>query len=199
MKMNNTTKKESKRIKSAKTYFDELQERYSKLNIIRLDCFYNKEHCKDITLDEANKDINRMKNNKRNNSIFEHQVGHICKLEYGEEKGLHFHLILAFDGQKVSKDILKAKKIGEYWSKEITDGKGGYYNCNMNDYEESGIGILDHRDKEKRKILDEKVIPYLCKEDQNINSFKSNSKDRAFTRGTIPKKNNRIGRKRKQL
>lgn len=188
----------NKRIKSTKNYFDDLQDKHSKLNIIRLDLFYNKDVCKDITLDEANKHMNRMQNNKRNNSMFEHQVGYVCKREYGKERGIHFHLIIAFNGQKVNKDKLKAKKIGEYWAKEITDGKGGYHNCNMNDYEENGVGMLDHKDKEKRKILDDKVIPYLCKEDQKFDSLKSNSKDRAFTRGTVSKEKSKRGRKRKE-
>lgn len=152
-----------------------------------------------MTLDEANKHMNRMQNNKRNNSMFEHQVGYVCKREHGEEKGVHFHLILAFDGQKVHKDIKRGNKIGKYWAKEITDGKGGYYNCNMNEYEKKGVGMLDHRDKEKRKVLDEVVISYLCKEDQSADHLKNNSKDRSFTRGTVSKKKSTKGRPRKEL
>lgn len=192
------TKTVNKRIRSTKKYFDVLQDRYSKLNIIRLDLFYNKKYSKEITLDEANKHINKMQNNKRNNRLFDNQVGYVCKREHGDEKGVHMHLIIVFNGQKVSKDILKAKKIGEYWSKEITDGKGGYYNCNMNDYEESGIGMIDHRDSEKRKILDEVVIPYLCKEDQSLEALKNSKKDRTFTRGTVSKEKTKRGRKRKE-
>ena len=151
------------------------------------------------TLEEANKDINKMFNNMRSKkSIFENKVGHVVKREHTDDKGVHIHAIFAFDGQRVHKDILKAKQIGEYWSKEITKDKGKYHNCNMNDYEESGIGMLDHRDSKKRKVLDEVVIPYLCKDEQSINPLKNTNKDRAFTRGIVLKGKKKEGRPREK-
>jgi hypothetical protein len=56
--------------------------------------------------------------------------------------------------------------------------------------------MLDHRDSDKRKILDEKVIDYLCKDDQDIDPIKGSKKDRAFTRGTITKNKEKLGRPR---
>ena len=101
-----------------------------------------------------------------------------------------------YDGQKVREDITKAEQIGEYWKNNITKGNGLFHNCNKNDYKDKGIGILEHRDNEKRKILDEKVLPYLCKEDQSIDILKENKKDRAFTRGIAPKNDRNVGRPR---
>jgi hypothetical protein len=186
-----------KRKESTKQYIDTLSEQYSKLNIVRVDLAYKKPYSQDITLEDANKDVNRMFNNMRSKpSIFKDKVGYICKKEYTEDKGLHLHTIIVYDGQKVQKDAFKGDEIGKYWNDEITKGKGSYHNCNRNNYEKNGIGMLDHRDTEKRKILDEKVISYLCKDEQDIGMLKENKKDRAFTRGTLPKKKGNIGRPR---
>jgi len=56
--------------------------------------------------------------------------------------------------------------------------------------------MLDYRDIKKRENLDTSV-GYLCKDDhQDIAPVKSNQKDRAFVRGTIPKSKGNIGRPR---
>ena len=57
--------------------------------------------------------------------------------------------------------------------------------------------MLHHSDSDKRKILDEDVIEYLCKDEQDIKPIKTNKRDRAFTRGTIAKRNSNVGRPRK--
>jgi hypothetical protein len=177
-------KKVNQRLASAKEYVDGLQNKCSKLNVIRIDLAYKKPHSNTITFDDANKDFNRMLNNRRNNSIFEHLEGYICKKEETEEKGVHFHVTMFYNGQHVLKDAYKADKIGEYWNKQITDGKGSYYNCNRNKYKEHGIGILNRKDLEKREYLD-KSISYLCKDEQN-----EDSNDRVFVRGTMKKRKN---------
>lgn len=192
---------ENKRVESTKAYVDSLQDKYSKLNVIRLDLAYQKPHSNDITLDDANKHFNRMLNNRRSNNIFVDNVGYLCKKEYTEDKGVHFHTVFFYNGQNIKNDVLKAKQIGEYWNDTITDEKGSYHNCNINADENYGkknaVGMLNHTDTERREKLDE-AISYLCKEDkkQDLNPIKSNNKDRAFARGIMPKKKSNKGRPR---
>lgn len=189
-------KKSDKRLNSTKEYVDALSQKHSKLNIIRVDLSYDKPHSQTTTLEEANNDFNHMLNNARSKpSIFKHKVGYVSKREYTEDKGIHLHAMFIFDGQKVQKDAFKADQIGKYWE-EITEGKGSYHNCHRNKYDRNGIGILEHNDSDKRKILYDDVIPYFCKEEQDIEAMKNNPKDRAFTRGTLPKKEGRKGRPR---
>lgn len=189
-------KNSNKRIESTKKYIDKLTDEYSKLNIVRIDLSYKKPHSDNMTLEDANKDLNHMFNNMRSKpSIFKDKIGFVCKREYTKDKGVHFHAIIIYDGQKVQKDVHKAKQIGEYWE-QVTKKKGSYHNCNQNKYKRNGVGMLDHRDRDKRKILDEDVIAYLCKDEQDIEPIKKNKKDRAFTRGTIPKSKGNIGRPR---
>ena len=189
-------KKSDKRLNSTKEYVDALSQKHSKLNIIRVDLSYDKPHSQTTTLEEANNDFNHMLNNARSKpSVFKHKEGYVSKSEYTEDKGIHLHAMFIFAGQKVQKDAFKADQIGKYWE-EITEGKGSYHNCHRNKYERNGIGMLEHNDSDKRAILYDKVISYLCKDEQDIEAMKNNPKDRAFTRGTLPKKEEKKGRPR---
>ncbi|CAA6816943.1 MAG: Unknown protein [uncultured Sulfurovum sp.] len=191
-----TSRNSNKRFKSTKRYIDKLGEAYSKLNIVRIDLGYKKPHSQNITLEDANKDLNCMLSNMRfKPSIFRHKVGYVCKIEYTKEKGVHLHMIIIFDGQKVKRGEYKADEIGKYWE-EIVKEKGSYHNCHRNTYKKNGIGMLDYRDSEKRKILDEYVISYLCKDEQDIEVIKNDKRYRAFRRGTILKRIGNIGRPR---
>lgn len=193
--MNNSTKVD-KRIESNKKYVDALQEQCSKLNVIRLDLGYK--HNSDVTLEEASNDLNRLLSNRRSKpSVFEHNVGYTCKKEYTKDKGVHIHAFFMFDGQKVQNSAFKADQIGEYWDECITKEKGSYHNCHRNSYKKNGIGMLGHKDNEKREYLDE-AMEYICKDEQSIESISDNKKDRAFTRGTMPKKKANIGRPRSE-
>lgn len=195
-------KKENKRLDSTKKYIDALQDKYSKINVVRVDLAYKKPHSEDTSLEDANTDITRMMNNRRSKpSVFKNQIGYVMKKEYTEDKGCHIHAAFIYDGQKVKKDSHKADQIGEY-QEEITKEKGSYHNCNKNKYDKNGVGIIDHTDEEKREILDENVLSYLCKddEDQDIEKTKEDkdTKTRAFTRGTLPKDKSTKGRPRKK-
>ena len=198
------TKIENKRLDSVKEYVDVLQDNNSKLLTVRVDLSYKKPYSDNITLDEANKDLTHMLNNRRTKpSIFKNNVGYVCKKEYTKDKGVHFHTMFFYNGQKVKDGVKKAIDIGEYWREKITDSKGSFHNCNLDadkKYgEDNGVDMLDHRDKEKRIKLD-KAIEYLCKDDekQDVAPVKNNEKDRAFVRGTMPKSKSNAGRPRKQ-
>ncbi|WP_375724117.1 inovirus Gp2 family protein [Arcobacter sp. KX21116] len=185
-------------LEGIKKYIDMMSENYSKLNIVRLDLSYKKLYINEITLEDANKELKRMINNMRSKpSIFRDKIGYIIKKEYTKDKGIHFHIIFIYDGQKTKNSAFKAEQIGQYWE-QLTNGKGSFHNCHRNNYKHNSIGILNYKDTEKRKILDEYVISYLCKNEQNIESIKENKKDRAFTRGTIPKDKTNRGRPRNQ-
>jgi len=190
------SKTTNKRIDSTKKYIDTLSEKHSKLTIVRVDLGYKKPYSENTTLEDANKDLNHMLNNIRSKpSIFKDKVGYVCKREYTEDKGVHIHALIIFDGHKVKNSSIKADEIGEYWE-QTTERKGHHHNCHYNEYERNGIGILDHKDSAKRKILDENVLSYLCKDEQNIDSIKKSPRDRAFTRGTLPKDQKKKGRPR---
>lgn len=189
-------KKVKKRLDSAKEYTDKLFEKYSKLNVIRLDVSYKKPHSEDMSLEDIKGDIKHMLGNRRSKpSVFEHSVGHVIKTEYTKDKGVHGHIVMFFDGQRIQKSNHKAQQVGLYWEKEITKEKGSYHSCHRNTYKKNGIGMIDYTDKEKRENLDV-AVGYLCKDEQTTDSIKGAKQTKSFTRGTIPKSKGNIGRPR---
>lgn len=193
----NNNKKTNRRLESTKKYIDDLSKKYSKLNIVRVDLGYTKEDSKSITFEDASKDLNKMLNNTRSKpTVFGAMVGYITKKELGEDKGVHIHVAIIYNGNIVREDITKAQQIGEYWKNNITKGKGVFHNCSKNEYKNKAVGVIDYKDEEKRKIFDEKVLTYLCKDEQSIDSLKTNIKDRAFTRGIAKKIKSNAGRPR---
>ena len=183
---------------SNEKFMDALQDNFSKICVVRVDLGYRKDETEEVTLEKANNDINRLLNNRRNNSIFDDNIAYLLKIENGEDKDVHVHSFFFYDGQKVQKDSIKGEAIGKYWTKKITNGKGNYYNCNRNDYKDNhAIGMLDYRNVEKRRNLDN-AMAYLAKEEQSIDLLKSNEKNRAIRRSTIPKSKGNMGRPRKE-
>ena len=191
--------KDKRRQASNEKYVDALQNRYSKLCVIRDDFGFKKDENNqvNVTLQEANKYATTLLNNSRNNSTFDNMVGYIFKIEDGVDRGVHLHTLFFFDGNKVQNDKFKGEQRGKYWEK-VTDGKGSYHNCNRSDYKEKATGMLDYRDIEKRRVLD-KAMAYLAKDDQRVEALKENEKDRVIRRGTMPKEKGNKGRPRDKV
>ena len=193
---NNTVKR---RKDSSEKYLDSLLENNSKICAIRVDLKYKQEFAEDVGLDVINRDLKRMLDNRRSNkNVFGNNLGYVIKKEVSDNGNLHLHALFLEDGNKVQKAAYKADQIGQYWSENITKGKGCYENCNRRNYENNGIGIIDYKDKEKVNNLKEHVVSYFYKADeQSITPIKTNPKDRAIVRGTIPKPKSNAGRPRK--
>lgn len=198
MEMNESTNNKHM-VKSTSTYIDQLLENHSKIQVIRLDLSYTKEHAREASLEEINQDFTHLLNNRRSkSSVFGNMVGYIAKREYTEEKGPHIHSIFIYDGQKIRKDAHKGDQIGQYWKNEITEGKGIFHNCNREKgkYAECALGMIDHTDEAKRTVLKEKAIAYLCKEEQSVAPIKQSGAERSFTRGISPRRKSNVGRPR---
>lgn len=195
----NESRNSQRMAESTTTYIDQLLDIYSKVQVIRVDLGYQKEHAREASLEEINQDLTHLLNNRRTKpSVFENMIGYIAKREYTEKKGPHIHTIFIYDGQKVSKDAYKGDQIGEYWKTTITDGKGIFHNCNRekDKYPECALGMIDHTDDAKRTVLKEKAIAYLYKREQSIDPIKQSGSERSFTRGIAPRKKSNAGRPR---
>ncbi|PRM87010.1 YagK/YfjJ domain-containing protein [Aliarcobacter cryaerophilus] len=194
---NNTIKR---RKESTEKYIDALLDNNSKLCGVRVDLKYKQEFAKDVSLDTINKDLKRMLDNRRNNkTVFGNNLGYIIKKEISDKGNPHLHALFLEDGNKVQKAAYKADQIGKYWSEYITKGKGCYENCNRREYKNNGIGMIGYTDKDKINNLKEHVVSYFYKTDeQSIDEIKSNPKDRAIVRGTIPKPKSKAGRPRRK-
>lgn len=199
----NANRASKKNHDSLMRYIDSLFEHYYQLLVVRVDLGYrqgNSITCHDDILrkyGEAKHDFQHLQNNAKMNRLFQHMVGYVWKLEYGPEKGFHYHWILFFDGSQVRQDITLGNLIGEYWVNVITENRGNYWNCNVNkdDYYRCGIGSVHYSDSTKRHHLKD-AAAYLIKVDHYARML-TPDKGRIFGRGEIlPPRIGNVGRPR---
>lgn len=178
-----------------KEYVDRLFLIYSRILVIRLDLEYTEEWAPFVTLSQAQRDIGEFISRRRHSNLFENCIGFIVAREKGEcSGGYHFHAMLFFDGHKQRGDIYLAQQIGEnYWSGYITrisgegealESRGQYFNCNAEDYEHDGIGMVSYTDEIKRTDLLYALL-YLTKKSQDIRQD-GLPKMKTITRANMP-------------
>jgi len=130
---------------------------------------------------------------RRSNKLTAGIKNYVCRIEQGEDTGLHLHVVLFYLAES-NRDESIAKLIGEYWENEVTEGKGEYWSSNdgwlKKRYEKRGHGIgvgqINWNDHEKRKSLRMNLI-YLAKAEQYL-MIKTGEDMRTFTMGYVPKK-----------
>lgn len=200
-------REQQRKFKNYSGYVKALFKRWSRLLVVRIDLSYlvqrdeqsNRTH-QIVSLEQVKDDLFRLLRNKRHNAMFDALVGYIWKLEYGDLKGYHYHLILFFKGSEVRSDYHKGKEIGEYWRDVITEGRGLYFNCNgkKDDYAYLGIGMINSDsvdDAPLRFNLIDRVVRYLTKSDQYL-KVKLKATDRSIGKGVMPKRISHAGRPR---
>lgn len=186
-------------------YLRELHERYARLCVIRVDLAYSAAFRMQLGEEIDPSTI------KRHLSIFLRKVraaypalvGYVWKLEFGERKSFHVHLMAIFNGHEVRQDATIAQALGELWSEVVTAGAGGYWNCNAKKefYERRrgvGIGMIEYDDLDKRKRLENAAL-YLAKSDYYVR-LTSPAVGRTFAKGQLaemlPRK---LGRPRQRV
>ena len=184
-RLNQRLKNSENNFQSARSYIDKLFSKHSKLLVVRVNPGYLEMYSSKITLEEAQKDLKRFLGNWRCNKIFEHCVGYIWKLEMGDLKGFHFHLVLFFNGNEVQNEELHASNVNTYWMKVIADGRGLCSDSNRrkDHADHHWVGMIGQSDSEKRENL-LKAIKYLTKTEQYI-KLKTSPKTRVFGRGEM--------------
>ncbi len=139
---------------------------YSKLLVVRVDFYLKSEYAEINTYDYMNQAFTRLRNNLRFNRLFEHYITYAAKLEYGQDRKWHYHVLFFFNGQKIKNDYLLALAIGRYWTETIVRGLGDFYSANMNKgrYRWVGVGMIEYHDIHKRMAL-MMCADYLVKDD----------------------------------
>lgn len=170
-------------------FVEKLFERRSRYVVLRVDLGYLAA-VSGVTTGSAKRDFARfLKNAKSNRTLFGDLAGYVWKMEYGEDRRHHFHVALFFTKKNGLRAAYWAQQIGEYWCREITDGKGTYHNCHRNVYLHNGIGEVNRADQQKRAHL-LRAIRYFFKAEQVLPVMPGEGRHRSFGKGF---KNNRQG------
>lgn len=164
-----------KNAKAAVEYLEALYRSHSRLCVVRLDASYDVAYRdqrpgRTVEVVRIKRDLGTLLRKLRHR--YPSLVGYAWKLEYAPRKSYHVHLMFFFNGHQVRQDESIARAIGEYWQEVVTNGDGGYWNCNANKafYERAnalGIGMVEHDDLEKRKRLKYTLL-YLTKADYYV-------------------------------
>lgn len=179
-----------------RTLIDALFRRRFRLNVVRIDFSYKREHLP--SLEQAKEDLDRLLNNRRNNTIFHSVLGYVWHLEWAFKSGWHWHVMFFLDGSKTRHDTYVANQFCDYWKRYITGGRGRCHNCNAdkNKYKRLGIGMISHDDTEKREVLVNVVLRYLTKVDE-IARPRVPKGTKTFGTSHIPEPHPGTGRKRR--
>lgn len=177
---------------------DRLFDRHSKLNVIRIDLGYRRDHSPSLA--QVKSDFSRLMNNYRRNSAFDTVLGFIWRLEWAPQTGYHFHLLIFLDGSRTLRDAFAAHRFGLYWEVSITEGRGRHHNCNFakDKYRRLGIGMTSHADTEKRGVLVHDVLSYLTKLEE-LARPRLPSGPRTFGTSQLPEPHPGTGRKRRPV
>lgn len=159
--------------------------------LIRVDGNYRQSIRPSVTPDRISSDLDRMVQNMRHNKRhFGALVLAVLKIEYGPQKGYHWHGYFIYDGDQVHKDILKGKYILNYWIDVITTGDGSGFNVNSASAQHQlasrlgihqdhlAIGAFRAGDSLQQHNLDT-LISYLGKERQSLR-VKKDTKTRSL-------------------
>jgi hypothetical protein len=178
------------------TLINKLFDRHNRLNVIRIDLGYRREHSP--SLEQVKVDLARLLNNYRHNSNFDSILGWVWRLEWAPQTGYHLHLLFFLHGSKTLRDSFAARTLGAYWENNITDGRGRHHNCNLekSKYPRLGIGLISHLDGEKRGVLVHDVLSYLAKVDVLVRP-RWPSGTRTFNTSQYPEPHPGTGRRRR--
>ena len=147
---------------------------YSRVVVIRLDCTYHRpegmpddEFARHITVDQARKDLAAFLSRNATHGLCQHRIAYVAKMEMGPKKGIHFHIMMFFDGRHHREDITMATTLGKYWE-YVTDKRGMFFNCNQKWHGKPhcAVGVIHRHDHDVRANLQERVVPYLTKMDE---------------------------------
>ncbi|MDR3412241.1 MAG: inovirus-type Gp2 protein [Formivibrio sp.] len=150
-------------------YINWLFGKRSKLLVVRIDLSFRVGAQGQYDAEYARECFQRLLNNSRCNRIFKNKIGHIWGLEWGMDKGFHYHCIFLFDGHESNRDEPIGHLIGQYWRDAITGGTGYYRSCNDDKYnlarlgQPVGMGMVHRNDVVMRENL-AWISTYLLKD-----------------------------------
>ncbi|UYZ84863.1 inovirus Gp2 family protein [Entomomonas sp. E2T0] len=170
-------------------YVKNLFNTYSRLLVIRVDLSYQQNSS--ISYEDFRTDVDYFIKLIPSNPAFKDLVGYIWKLEHGNDKGYHVHLLLFYDGAKRWSDYYITQQIGELWQNDITLGRGLYFNCNTpkqkNSYLNCYLGMVHRSEQQKIECIIAQGVSYLVKIDEYLRLTKLNRR-RVLGKGVIKSK-----------
>lgn len=122
-------KASKKRSKSLEEYIDALFVEHSRMLVVRIDLsyrsgFFNKGDGFDDKLKLVRSHWAGMQRDLHKGKPVDGLLGFACKLEYGQLKGFHLHLLLFYNGSVRRQDGVLARMVGSTGETQLRMGPG---------------------------------------------------------------------------
>jgi|TARA_R110000782_G_scaffold62534_4_gene128496 hypothetical protein len=142
-----------------------LTERYSKVLVLRINLYYREIARQRLTIEQVYADMDRLVAARRTNPLFKYLVGHIVRIEQGQDQGFHLHTAFFFNGSHVFRQSSIAERIGELWV-DITQNRGYWHDSSREfngDDDLRGTGMFGRSDIQGRQAI-ANLMTYLVKD-----------------------------------
>lgn len=142
----------------------------NRLVIIQLDLGYTNDPAHPISLQRAERDLQRFLRNRHHNQAFHGWVGYVARLTCSVNEGIGWRLLLIFDGR--ARDgyghVHLADSLGQYWQGVIAPQRGRFRNGIASSAYGLGsanpvLGTLQHGDKQALGRLANSILFDLIK------------------------------------
>ena len=170
--LSNNKKKRERNWEPFREYFEDMVSHHCKLLLVRVDLNYPSETHPGVTKFAEHIKV-LLKRIHDKDTIFKDQIGYAYRLEQGgKSRGYHCHLLVIYNGSTHCKDSYYGHEIGRLWKEKITQGCGGFFNCNQASNKQSyrnkgtlGIGMIKRcNEKSVRNAFE--VIRYLARSEK---------------------------------
>jgi len=115
-------------LQSINDYVDALRARYSKLLVVRTDLHFDLKSLAPLSISNVYLQLDKvLEVLKKREKVFENAVGNIWRVEQGNRRGYHIHLVVFYNGQLAKSPEFKSHEIGSFFQWDIMGGSGWYY------------------------------------------------------------------------
>lgn len=169
--VNNSTRNSKERYLScAKLMLDLLRED-ARLLILRVDLYFEGDARILSDSEEAEKAYEKFLRTLREGGLVPSLLGYIAKREDGLERRIHYHVLVAIDGDRHQQAYPWTEHMGNFWVNECVGSRAlaDYFNCwkRRNEYRYNCIGVLHYSDSRMLMGLRD-ALEYMCKEGPHV-------------------------------
>ena len=170
-KVNNDTRNAKENYLSCCTYFLDVLRIHARPLVLRVDLYFEGEAKAWSESEAARKAYDKFIRNLSTSKIVSDVLAYIGKRENGLERRIHFHVLVALDGNKHRQTYNLTEQLGRYWVRNCVGSSvlATYKNCyeRKDEYRHNCLGLLHYTNEEMLKGL-RHALEYMCEEGAHI-------------------------------
>jgi|JI10StandDraft_1071094.scaffolds.fasta_scaffold08456_9 hypothetical protein len=166
-RVNNDTRRAKDNYVSCANLMIELLRRDARLLILRVDLYFEGDAKVLSDLEAGEGAYGKFLRNLREGRVVPDVLGYVGKRECGPGRGIHYHVLVAMDGDKHRAAFLMTERLRSFWVHDCVGSEwlASAFNCwtRRREYKFNGIGLLHYTDSRMLMGVRE-ALEYLCEE-----------------------------------